>query len=197
MTKDPSLIHLKGNWWPLCIDFSAEAWAWPDHFETCDWSFGRPRNMYPYFGSKLVERELRSQANGDEHIALGTVQVGSRMCLHVCSQGSLLMLLPEIRWTSLPCHWQGWTSTSPWHRNSPQMTQNWPNASVLQECKSPSRKGKELGSVYPSKLSISVSCSSPDVWCLLIVSDMKQSPPLKPAAPHLPTSTLAVLSLET
>ena len=153
--------------------------------------------MYPYFGSKLVERELRSQANGDEHIALGTVQVGSRMCLHVCSQGSLLMLLPEIRWTSLPCHWQGWTSTSPWHRNSPQMTQNWPNASVLQECKSPSRKGKELGSVYPSKLSISVSCSSPDVWCLLIVSDMKQSPPLKPAAPHLPTSILAVLSLET
>ena len=56
---------------------------------------------------------------------------------------------------------------------------------------------KELGSVYPSKLSISVSCSSPDVWCLLIVSDMKQSPPLKPAAPHLPTSILAVLSLET
>lgn len=69
--------------------------------------------MHPYFGSKLVERELQSQANGDEHIALGTVQAGLRMCLHVCSQRRLLMLLPEIRWTSLPCRWQGWTSTSP------------------------------------------------------------------------------------
>lgn len=124
-------------------------------------------------------------------------QAGWRMCLHVCSQGSLLMLLHEIRWTSLPCSWQGWTSTSPWHRNNPQMMQNWPNANVLEECKSQSRKGKELGSVYPSKLSVSVSCSSSDAWSLLIVSGMKQSPPSKPAPPHLPTSILAVLNLET
>ena len=61
---------------------------------------------------ELVERELWSQASGDEHVALGTVQAGWRMCLHVYSQGSLLMLVPGIR-TSLPCCWQHWTTIRP------------------------------------------------------------------------------------
>ena len=179
-------------YWLFC-----RSWSLTKSFWNLWLDFGGLGTCTPYFGSRLVERELRSQASGDEHIALGTVQAGWRMCLHVCSQGSLLMLLPVIRWTSLPCCWQAWTSTSPWHRNNPQMMQNWPNANVLKECKSQSRKGKELGSVYPSKLSISVSCSSSDAWSLLIVSGMKQSPPSKPAPPHLPTSVLAVLKLET
>lgn len=113
-------------------------------------SFGRPGNLHPYFESKLVERELWSQASGDEHIALGTVQAGWRMCFMSVARGAC-WCLHEIRWTSA-LSLAGLDKHSPWHRNSPQMTttdqmqMSWRNAVPKVG------KGRELGSVYPSNL---------------------------------------------
>lgn len=166
--------------------FSAEAGAWLNHSETCDWSFGRPGNLHPYFESKLVERELWSQASGDEHIALALFKLVGECAFMSVARGAcwcFCMKLDGLLTLSLA----GLDKHSPWHRNSPQIRTTGPNANVLKECKSQSRKGKELGSVYPSKLSISVSCSlfgcliPPNcIWHETVTSS-------KPAPPHLPT----------
>ena len=76
----------------------------------------------------------------------------------------LLLLLLQIRWTSVPCHWQTWTTMGPLHGSSLHVAQSWPNTSILWEWK-PQRRRKGLGSMYPPKLTCAVSGMPGSSWC--------------------------------